>query len=63
MSSSRRLLAEVIAEAERAPGGRFDDAAEMFRSVTLGEEFPTFLTIAAYARYLVESRRAELAVA
>ena len=37
------------------PGGRFEDAAEIFRSVTLEEEFPTFLTIAAYSRYLIEA--------
>ena len=35
-------------------GGRFEQAAEIFRAVTLEEEFPTFLTIAAYTRYLVE---------
>jgi len=39
-----------------APGNRFDDAAEVFRSVTLEEDFPTFLTITAYTRYLVEER-------
>ena len=35
-----------------------DDAAEVFRSVTLEEDFPTFLTITAYSRYLVDEREA-----
>ena len=38
----------------------FDDAAEVFRAVTLEEDFPTFLTITAYTRYLVESREPAL---
>jgi len=48
------LLAETLAGAERNPGDRFDEAAEVFRLVTLGDDFPTFLTIPAYARYLVD---------
>ncbi len=48
-----RLLAAEL-EARRTPDGRFDDAAELVRSLTLGEEFPTFLTIEAYSRFLVE---------
>ncbi|MGX5681475.1 malate synthase A [Schumannella luteola] len=50
-----RLLREELAGAERAPGDRFDDAAEVFRAVTLEEHFPTFLTITAYSRYLVDA--------
>jgi malate synthase len=46
-------LAAVLAD---NPGGRFADAAEVFRAVTLEEDFPTFLTITAYTRYLVEAR-------
>jgi malate synthase len=38
----------------RFEGDRFDDAIEVFRSVALQEDFPTFLTLSAYARYLVE---------
>jgi len=34
----------------------FNDASEIFRAVTLEEDFPTFLTITAYSRYLVENR-------
>jgi len=49
-------LEGVLATVERSPGDRFDDASAVFRSVTLEEQFPTFLTITAYARYLVESK-------
>jgi len=49
-----RLLAETLAGLERSPGDKFDEASEVFRLVTLGEEYPTFLTIPAYARYLVD---------
>ncbi|GAB3033135.1 malate synthase A [Parafrigoribacterium mesophilum] len=38
----------------RFDGDRFDDAIDVFRSVALQEDFPTFLTLSAYARYLVE---------
>jgi malate synthase len=48
------LVAQVLAEVDRRDGDRFDDAAEVFRDVALGVEFPTFLTLGAYARYLVE---------
>ena len=41
-------------ELERHDGDRFDDAIEVFRDVALREEYPTFLTITAYTRYLVE---------
>ncbi len=34
---------------------RFDDAREIFAEVALGEEFPTFLTVPAYARFLHEA--------
>ena len=42
----------MLGEATRSAGDRFDDAAEVFREVALREEFPTFLTLGAYARYL-----------
>ena len=51
-----RELEQVLATVERTPGDRFDAAAEVFRSVTLHEDFPTFLTITAYTRYLVPKR-------
>ena len=39
---------------ERRDGDRFDDATAILRTVALQEEFPTFLTLTAYANYLVE---------
>ena len=48
------LVREVTASFARFEGDRFDDAAEIFADVALGETFPTFLTVSAYSRYLVE---------
>jgi len=48
------LIARVLAEADRHEDDRFDDAAEVFREVALGADFPAFLTLGAYARYLVD---------
>ncbi|MFS2242085.1 malate synthase A [Microbacterium sp. OR16] len=49
------LIREVLAEAPRSAGDRFDDAAEIFREVTLQPEFPAFLTLPAYSRYLTDN--------
>jgi malate synthase len=49
-----RLLDETLASATRIPEDKFDEAAEVFRLVTLGDDYPTFLTIPAYSRYLVD---------
>ena len=50
------LIAEVLGEVERRrTGDRFEDAAEIFREVALGEDFPAFLTLPAYSRFLVEA--------
>ncbi|GAA1853654.1 malate synthase A [Microbacterium koreense] len=49
------LITQVLEEVTRSEGDRFDDAAEIFRDVALGAEFPAFLTLPAYSRYLVES--------
>ncbi len=49
------LIGSVLDEAARSDGDRFDDAADVFRDVALREEFPTFLTLTAYSRYLVET--------
>jgi len=46
------LITEVLAEATRSEGDRFDDAAEIFREVALQKEFPAFLTLGAYSRYM-----------
>ncbi|MBC9926949.1 MULTISPECIES: malate synthase A [unclassified Leucobacter] len=48
------LVHEVTGSFDRFEGDRFDDAAEIFADVALGETFPTFLTVSAYSRYLVE---------
>jgi malate synthase len=48
------LLDSLLDEIPRAEGNRFDEAAAAFREVTLREDFPTFLTISAYSRYLVD---------
>ncbi len=49
------LITDVLGEVERREGDRFDDAADVFRDVALREEFPAFLTLSAYTRYLVET--------
>ncbi len=48
------LIAQVLAEVPCGEDDRFEDAAELFREVALREEFPAFLTLPAYSRYLVE---------
>ncbi len=54
------LLDEEFGAMERFDGDRFDDAREIFEEVALGEAFPTFLTVPAYARFLCESRESAL---
>ncbi|WP_353477564.1 malate synthase A [Microbacterium sp. zg-YB36] len=49
------LISEVLGEVERRDDDRFDDAAAVFRDVALGQDFPAFLTLSAYSRFLVES--------
>ena len=49
------LITEVLGEVERTGGDRFDDAADVFREVALRDDFPAFLTLGAYAKYLVET--------
>ncbi|MCL3860663.1 malate synthase A [Actinotalea sp. K2] len=56
-----QVLREVLASTARHEGDRFDDAAAVFREVALGEEFPTFLTLTAYSRYLVRQAADERA--
>jgi malate synthase len=50
------LLDEEFARLERFDGDRFEDARDIFEEVTLGHDFPSFLTLPAYARYLTEAR-------
>ncbi|UOQ61128.1 malate synthase A [Leucobacter rhizosphaerae] len=56
---TRDWVAEVLRETldsfERFDGDRYDDAAELFTDVALGDDFPTFLTVPAYSRYLVDA--------
>ncbi|WP_193750700.1 malate synthase A [Leucobacter chromiiresistens] len=49
------LVEQTVAGFARSEGDRFDDAAELFADVALGEDFPTFLTVPAYSRYLVDA--------
>lgn len=55
------LLESTLAALPRTADDRLDDAAEIFRAVTLEDDFPTFLTIAAYSRHLVEPAAGERA--
>nr|WP_314841193.1 malate synthase A [uncultured Microbacterium sp.] len=48
------LIDDVLAEVDRGGDDRFDDAAAIFREVALREEFPAFLTLGAYGRFLVD---------
>jgi malate synthase len=50
------LLDEEFTRLERFDGDRFEDARDIFEAVTLASDFPTFLTLPAYARYLTEAR-------
>ncbi|WP_373889777.1 malate synthase A [Microbacterium sp. ASV81] len=49
------LIGDELAGSTRFAGDRFDDAAEVFREVALRPEFPAFLTLPAYARFLRET--------
>jgi malate synthase len=49
-----RLIGDMLAQTERTEGDRFDDAAELFREAALQPEFPAFLTLPAYARFLTD---------
>lgn len=50
-----RILIEELDRLGGAAGNRFEDAAAIFRDVTLEDDFPAFLTIPAYTRYLVDT--------
>jgi malate synthase len=47
------LLRDEFAKMQRFDGDRFDDALAVFTECALGEDYPTFLTLPAYTRYLV----------
>jgi malate synthase len=49
------LIAEMRDNLTRIPEDRFDDAITVFREVALdAENFPTFLTVGAYAQFLID---------
>jgi malate synthase len=47
------LLRDEFARLQRFDGDRFDDALAVFTECALGEDYPTFLTLPAYTRFLV----------
>lgn len=55
------MLDDLLIALPRSADDRFDDAAEVFREVALQDDYPTFLTLPAYARYLVEESEPALA--
>ncbi|MDI3329380.1 MAG: malate synthase A [Micrococcus sp.] len=48
----QELMDEEFAAIERSEGDRFDDALTVFAGSALAEEFPDFLTLPAYRRFL-----------
>jgi malate synthase len=48
------MIARALGEAPRTDGDRFDDAADVFRDVALGADFPAFLTLGAYAKHFTD---------
>ncbi|NNC13942.1 malate synthase A [Planctomonas sp. JC2975] len=55
----QRLRAEIVAELPRFVGDRFDDAARILEQVALRPEYPAFLTVTAYTRYLSDDETAQ----
>ncbi|WP_353113785.1 malate synthase A [Microbacterium sp.] len=49
------LIVEVLGESDRFEGDRFEEAADVFREVSLRETFPAFLTLGAYSKHLAEA--------
>ncbi|MBO0826500.1 MAG: malate synthase A [Streptosporangiales bacterium] len=47
---------EATRSAAAGPANRFADARKLFEEVALSEEYPTFLTIPGYSRYLVDTQ-------
>lgn len=48
------IVTELLASSERFTGDRYQDAATLFADVALGDDFPTFLTVPGYSRYLYD---------
>ena len=53
-ASVEQVVSDVLAGLPRFDGDRYDDAVGLFREVSLSDDFPTFLTIPAYDRFLVD---------
>ncbi len=53
------LTEEEFEKLSRFEGDRFEDAREIFEACALREDFPTFLTVQAYNRYLREAKAPE----
>ncbi|HIW62419.1 MAG TPA: malate synthase A [Candidatus Stackebrandtia excrementipullorum] len=55
---TRELVDEFVGEEftklDRFDGDRFDDARTIFVDCAMGDEYPTFLTLCAYSRYLCD---------
>jgi malate synthase len=51
------FMEDIVEQLPRPDGHRVDDAVAIFQAVALSDEYPTFLTIPAYAQYLVASTR------
>lgn len=49
-----QLISEFLGEVDRFEGDRYEEAAKVFADVSLGDTFPTFLTVQAYSTYLTE---------
>jgi malate synthase len=55
------MTEEEFEKLSRFEGDRFEDAREIFEACALREDFPTFLTVQAYNRYLREAKSLEAA--
>ncbi|WP_094770252.1 malate synthase A [Microbacterium gorillae] len=49
------VIEKTVRELERFPEDRFDDAERILRELVLGDEFPLFLTVHAYDRFLTDA--------
>ncbi|MDO2933691.1 malate synthase A [Paeniglutamicibacter sulfureus] len=57
------MTEEEFEKLSRFEGDRFEDAREIFEACALREDFPTFLTVQAYNRFLREAKPLETAAA
>ncbi|APF40730.1 malate synthase A [Neomicrococcus aestuarii] len=57
------LLTDEFSKLPRFDGDRFEDARDIFEASALREDFPTFLTIPAYNRFLCDQEQTDLITA